>query len=257
MWDTNPSWRAKKKDGTDYIPASYTFLLSTWHDSYISWYDGFVKDLLNNYPDLDGIEAIEPFIDWNWDWTTDYNSIHNQKYFAKYPSGTLGDANWKIFRAEGLTNLIKIMIADAHAKGTKTYVVQTWTAKSDGNLMRSEDIRDGAGFDFNGIMNLLVKPDFVQAELIWQQWAAEYGSKTIFNADWTTKARDQFVTNVAGRTAAIVHVEISPFGTYTPTNTEFETSLKHARTNTQGADFYDHKQVQDKNAWVNVKNAYA
>ncbi len=256
-WVAQPNWRSKLRNGSDYVPKTDHYFLSTWHDSYINWYDGFVKNLINNYPDLDGVEALEGIVDWNWNLDADYNSQHNQKYYARYPSGVLGDANWKLFRAEGLTNLHKILINNTHTKGIKAYVVQTWAPKDNGSLMTSEEIRDGSGFDFNGIMDLANKPDYLQAELIWQQWAYRKNDKATFNPDWTAKARDQFLIKVGGRTKVIVHVEITPFGSYAPTNSEFETSLRHARTGTSGADFYNHKQAQDKNAWSNVKAAYS
>lgn len=258
VWNNHADWREKLKDSSDYNPVpGETFLLSPQHDSFQSWYRGFLNDLLLKYPNIEGIEAGEGLIDWSWDWTTDYNPVANQKYIAAYPSGTLGDANWKIFRANGMTQLHKILIEVAHSKSKKAYVVQTWSPKTDGHLMLSTDIRDGSGFDFDGIMNLADKPDYIMAELIWQQWAAANNNPTTFTPGWTRTATQEFVAKVNGRTLALVHVELTPFGSYAPTNAQFQTSLQHAINGTSGADFYDSYQCQTKNAWPNVKAVYS
>ncbi|MBI5148486.1 family 10 glycosylhydrolase [Candidatus Pacearchaeota archaeon] len=257
VWDNHADWREKTKSGTDYKPATDLYLLSPLHDSFQTWYQGFLNDLLTTYPGIDGIEAAEGVIDWTWDWSVDYNPVANQKYLAAYPSGTLGDANWKIFRASGMTKLHQILIQVAHSKSKQAYVVQTWSSKSDGHLMLSSAIRDGSGFDFDGIMNLADKPNYIAAELIWQEQASNYNNPTIFTPDWTKQATEEFITNVNKRTNAIVHVELSTFGAYTPTNAQFQTSLQHALTGTQGADFYDHNLVETKAAWPNVKAVYS
>jgi hypothetical protein len=257
-WENHPDWRSKGKDGKDYIPASGVHFLSALHDSFQQWYRGFLHDLLTRYPSLDGIETAEGVIDWTWNKSADYNSAANQKYFATYPSGTLGDTNWVLFRAQGLTKLHEILVQEAREHGKKAYVVSGWAAKTDGHLMASSDIRDGCGFDFDGIMNSPYKPDFVIAEMMWQEWAIL--NPTLFTPDWTLQATNEFLAKVNGRVGAIVHIEMTPWPPdspqVTPTNSQFETSLRHAFTGTQGAEFYDHYQAMLKNAMVNVGNVF-
>jgi len=257
VWDNHPDWRSKKKDGSDYLPVANTYFLSCWHDSFQSWYRGFLEDLLARYPNLDGIEAGEGIVDWYWNYEADYNLAASQKYLQQYPGGTLGDANWKLYRAKGMTRLHEILISVAHSRGVGAYVVQTWTAKPDGHLMTSAEIADGSGFDFDGIMSLADKPDYLMAELMWQQWAAEYSNPTTFNPDWTATARNEFISKVNGRVKALVHVELSAFGSYAPTPIQLETSLRYAATGTAGVDFYDHYQVAGSGAMQNVKNVYS
>jgi hypothetical protein len=256
VWTNHPDWREKKVDGTDYRPDASLYLLSPLHDSFKTWYKGFLEDLFTRYPSLDGAEAAEGFVDWGWNGGADYNPVANQKYFAAYPSGQLGDANWKIFRAKGLTALYEILFNVSHARGKPAYVVQTWAAYANGHLMNSTDIRDGCGLDFDGVMNKMASTDYMMAELIWQQEASYASSTAIFNPDWTGQAKNEFLTKVGGRAKALVHVELSTFGAYTPTNTQFQTSLTHAITGTAGADFYDHNLMEQKSAMPNAQAVY-
>lgn len=257
-WENHPDWREKKLDGTDYVPnvMPCIYTLSSAHDSFQAWYRGFLEDILTRYLSLDGIEAAEGMIDCSWSGSADYNPAANTKYFAAYPSGKLGDANWISFRAGELTKLHKILIEVAHSHGKQAYVVNTWSTKSDGHLMLSSEIRDGCGFDFDGVMNLADKPDYIMAELIWQSLASMYYPVS-FTPDWTKQGTQEFVAKVNSRTKALVHVELTPFGNYAPTNSQFQTSLQHAITGTSGADFYDSYQCQTKNAWSNVKAVYS
>lgn len=259
-WMNHADWRSKKKDTvTDYRPDSEAFLLSTHHDGFRNWYSGLLNDLLARYPGLDGLEAAEGMVDYNWNRAADYNPVANQKYKQAYPSGTLGDVNWKVFRAKGLTDLHGTMCYLAHAKGKLCYVVQTWTARNDamGTLMNSRDIRDGAGFDFDGIMNLQApwRPDAMIAEIMWQQWRAAYGNPA-FTPEWTAAAARDFVAKVGGRVAAYTHIELSQFGNVTPTNQEFEASLRLSLQNSAGVDFYDYYLAKTAGTFPHVKNVF-
>jgi hypothetical protein len=260
VWNNNPSWRSKRRDGSDYT-AYGTHNLSAWHDDYRNWYKGFLQDFFARNPNVDGIEAVEGMIDFNWDKTSDYNTIANQKFYSAYPTGVLGDANWLQHRALGLTTLHGIFSETAHAYGKPAMVVQTWTAGSTGALLSSASIRDGCGFDFDGIMNLPLsqRPDYLQAELMWQQWKAEYGT-SVFTPEWTQTAGQSFVTKVAGRLQPVVHIEISNFSgsaaNITPTLDEFRRSLTSARAVGMGVDIYDYYQLKTRGALTILRDVF-
>lgn len=243
VWDAQSAWRVKKKSGVDYINADY-YPLSSHHISYQNWYTGLLNDFMTRNPTVYGLESVEGMVDLFWDGSVDYNSVAQSAYFAKYPTGTLGDANWKLFRSAAMSNMHSLLCTAAHAKGKKAHVVNTWTASSNGSLYNSSDISAGMGFDFDGVMNLAApgKPDAMIAELMWQQWAAEYGT-TVFTPSWTTTAATAFKAKVASRTEAQIHIEISPFSgsakSVTPTVSEFNASLSAAIATGLSYDIYD------------------
>lgn len=259
LWSNNPGWRAKLKSGSDYIPAADMYLLSAWHPNFRSWLSGFYSDLISNNPDIDGIEAVEPFVDYRWAKESDYNSVSNTKFKNLYPKARLGDATWLKFRAQGLTDLIAILNSVAHSFNKSSFLVQTWTARSDGTLFSSDIMRDNIGLDINGILNLtdVKKLNFIMAELIWQQWAAEYGTLN-FNPEWTRKASVEFINIVNARSTPLIHVEITPFmgstGYTAPSLEEFSTTLKSIRDLNTGIDVYDYNQINNLNGWNALLN---
>jgi hypothetical protein len=142
----------------------------------------------------------------------------------------------------------------AHSKKIKAGVVQTWPARPSGRLFTSDEVRDRIGFSLNEILNLqnTQKLDFVIAEFLWQQWAAEYGTP-IFTPAWTTGVAEEFIRFVDNRSQPIIHVEISPWhgknSVVTPTVQEFYETLRSIKDLVAAIDVYDHSQIQARNAW--------
>ncbi len=257
VWDANPAWRAKNKAGNDYIPFAGSYMLSAWHPDFRIWLKGFYENLLSLNPDIDGLEAVEPTIDFNWAKDADYNAVANQKFQSLYPAGILGDQSWLNFRAKGMTDLISILNNAASLYSKNSYLVQTWPAKPDGSLFSSAVIKDNIGLDFDGILSLTgtSKLKFLMAELMWQQWAAEYGPAQ-FPVSWTTQAAKTFISYVNGRSVALIHIEISPFtgayGSITPTTAEFANTLLAIKDLNTGIDVYDYNQIATRNAWAQL-----
>ena len=113
--------------------------------------------------------------------------------------------------------------------------------------------------DSNDVLNLKgdAKVLFVVAELLWQQWAAEY-DKPIFTPQWTKKAAQTFLGFVGNRAVPILHVEISPWRgtqqTITPTLEQFKDTLLTIRDMGVGIDVYDYHQMESRNAWSELSN---
>lgn len=255
VWIQNPSWRAKTRDGKDYIPDENMYLLSAWHPEFRAWLAGFYKDLIGRNIDIDGIEAVEPLIDYRWQSESDYNLVANQKFKALYPKGRLGDENWLNFRAQGLTDLIGIMNSAANLYRKDTYLIYAWPTQPDGKLISDTSIKEHTGLNLEGILNLRgrQKLKYLTAELIWQQMVAESGQNNM-PIEWTREASLQFIDYVNSRALPIIHVEVTPFssaegGVVAPTLSEFSDTLVAIRDLKAGIDVYDYSQIEYLSAW--------
>ena len=254
VWRSRPQWRSKLQDGSDYKPMPKVFMLSAWHPEYRLWFQGFVADVAKHFPGLLAIEAIEPTVDCYWNGEPDFNPEAVKAFYKLYPKGTLGDSNWKITRAKGLTELLGLMAKTAHTFNIKAGVVQTWPAQESGELYSFSRVRDFVGFDLNEILNLpgAQKMDFVVGELLWQQWRAEYGEK-VFTPQWTKQAAQRFLKMVNTRSTGMIHIEISPWhgqnSSIEPTLQEFQQSLQTIRSVASHIDVYDYSQLENREAW--------
>ena len=254
VWVHKPEWRAKKKDGSDYVPADNMYILSAHHPEFQTWLKGFYDDLLAKNPGLDGLEAVEPFVDLNWAKESDYNPAALAAFKQDFPNAKPGDQNWLNHRADGLTDLIAILNSAAHRHKKASFLVQTWPSRSNGKLVASSAIKNNLGLDFDAILALKddEKLDYVIAELMWQQWASEFGRKN-FPISWTRQAAKDFIKYVSGRSTPLIHLEISLFkgksGTVIPSPDEFGDSLRELRDLDVGVEVYDHNQISKQNAW--------
>lgn len=261
VWIQNPSWRSKMPTGSDYKPFPRAFFLSAWHPEFRKWLRGFVQDLVNKFPGLYAVEAVEPMVDCYWKMEADFNEYANREFQRQYPQGILGDANWRKVRAQGMTELLGIMAETVHTKKIKTGIVQVWPAFGDGVLFSSREMRDEVGFDLEQILNLKgpQKIDFIVGELMWQQWLAEYGTP-VFTPQWSRAAAQGFLNLINNRTDTIIHVEISPWhgqhSTVVPTLAEFHDSIFAIKDIAPGIDVYDHSQIESRQAWSTLGSAF-
>jgi len=259
VYQAMPAWRMKKKTGYDYRPYSDLYLLSIFHPDFKNWYTGFVNDFLAKHPGIDGIEAFEPTLDFNWNNQADYNPAANAKFYAAYPGGTLGSAQWQAVRSKELTSYLGNFFGLAIAKGKEAHVVQTWSASSNGSLMSASTLSKAMGFNFVGFGALPAnqRPTYVQGEFMWAQWKAEYGT-AVFNPDWIKTAATSFL-NQMGSQKSIVHTELSEFsgsmGTVRPTSTQFLQELKTLKSMGVNLDVYDYAQVSELNLWSGIAQA--
>lgn len=261
VWQAMPTWRMKKKGGLDYRPYSDLYLLSIFHPDFKNWYTGFIKDFLTKHPNIDGIEAFEPQLDFNWNNSADYNPAANAKFYATYPSGTLGSAQWETVQANEVISYLGNFFGLARAKGKEAHVVQTWTAQSNGSLMPAATLTKAIAFNFLGfnVLPLNQRPTYIQGEFMWAQWASEYGG-SVFNPDWIKSAATSFLSQMKALSqSAIVHTELSEFsgsrGTVRPTGPQFLQELKTLRAMNVNFDVYDYYQVSELNLWSGIAQA--
>lgn len=238
-WNSNPAWREKAADGTDFNPSEY--LISIYNSNVVAWTKSVVGELLDM--GVDGIDMAECDLG-VWGTGATYDQAANDRYRAAYPSGQLGDANWVAFRKQVVTDWHGEIGRMAHARGREFHVTYMWNAYTDGTLWPESYLADRVGFSFNGMIELPAdaRPDCLIAEFLWQSQEARYGTGS-FTAAWTQSAAAQFMNFVNGRIKAVVHVEASTaVGAVTvqPTPADIEQSLSLALSGSDGGDIYDH-----------------
>jgi hypothetical protein len=211
MWDAHPDWREKTADGRDYRPDADSYYLCVRNPEVMRWWLGFLEDLLTHYPDLDGIDVAEAQVD-TWGDHACFCEHCRAQFADSYPGQRPASTTWRQFRADGMTRLLTATTRLTHRHGKEAHVTATLTAKRDGHLMDPNDVRDATGFDLAALMASPDRPDVVQAELIWQQWAAVYADRKTFTPDWTREAVRDAKTLVGGRAKLIAHVELTDFG---------------------------------------------
>jgi hypothetical protein len=211
IWEARPQWREKTQDGGDYKPDRDSYLLCARNPEVMQWWLGFLDDLVTHYPDLDGIDLAECQVDLWGDHACHCEQCQGQ-FAQTHPSAPLPGAQWRKFRAEGLTSLLLASSRLAHSYGREAHFTTVFTAGRDGNLLASRAVRDVIGFDLEAVLDSPDRPDVIQAELIWQQWATEYGDGSTFTSEWTRKAVTQAKDMVKGRARLIAHIEVTDFG---------------------------------------------
>ncbi len=211
MWEAHPSWRQKNTDRTDYKPDADSYFLCVRNPEVMQWWLGLLDDLFRNYPDLDGLDMAEFQLDLWGDHAC--HCEHCRSQFAQtHPGKKAPSDTWRQFRAEGLTRVIQASARLAHGYNKEVHVTTVFTASTSGKLMTAAQVRDAIGFDLEGVLRGADRPDVVQAELIWQQWAALYHDRTTFTPEWTKSAVLQAKDMLRGRAKLIAHVEVTDFG---------------------------------------------
>jgi hypothetical protein len=211
MWEKHSSWREKVSNGRDYRPTQDSYYLCVRNPEVTSWWLGFIDDILISYPDLDGVDIAEAQLD-EWGDNACYCNTCKTAYSREYPRRRATSDSWHQFRADGLTRLLLATNQLVRGRGKEAHITTVFTARSDGALMPSSVVRDAIGFDLDVILGSADRPNVVQAELIWQQWAATYNDRVTFTPGWTTQAVLQAKNMVAGRASLIAHLEVTDFG---------------------------------------------
>ena len=239
MWEAHSSWRQKNADGTDYKPDGDSYFLCVRNPEVVEWWLGLLDELLTSYPELDGVDLAEFQLDRWGDHAC--HCEHCRTQFAQaHPAAAVPSDTWRKFRADGLTRLLLASSRLAHGYRREVHVTTVLTARRDGKLMSIEQVRDAIGFDLNGVLDSPDRPDVLQAELIWQQWAAVYGDPVTFTPEWTEVAVSQAKEMVRGRSRLIAHVEVTDFGTGRLDGRRLaRTIVSAARSSPSGIDIYD------------------
>jgi hypothetical protein len=239
MWEAHPSWREKTAEGKDYRPTSDSYPLCVRNPEVMKWWLGLIDELLRRYPDLDGIDVAEAQVD-TWGDHACYCEHCRAQFAEAHPGHPTASSSWRQFRAEGLTRILLATSRLAHEYGKESHLTTVFTAQKDGTLMAPSAIRDATGFDLDALLSSRDHPDVIQAELIWQQWAAAYQARSTFSPEWTHQAVRQAKDLVKGRARLIAHLEVTDFGAGALDGPKIATTVAAAaRGEPYGIDIYD------------------
>lgn len=253
-WTANPDWRVRTKDGRFYRNNPYDYYLSVHHPEVREYLQGFVEDILENYPDVDGIDITEPIVNW-WGNEADFSDHVVKQFREKYPDEPLSGYKWLEFKSEGLTTHIQELTQLVQSMGKEVHLTTVFTATANGRLLSPREYRNYTGFDLEAILSGDDVPDYLNGEIIWQTWADAHGAG--FSPQWTKRGVKDAMAQVAGRTPFIAHVEISRFGSVQPDVEQFGESLKWALAGgARHLDFYDSHQTDQAGAWSAVNRVY-
>lgn len=254
-WRRHADWRVKDAAGRDYKERPEDYFLSPFVPEAAEWWNGMIEEFLNNYNQIDGIDIAEPLLNW-WGNTADFNPAAINKFKLEYPDKGLASTEWKEFRANGYTKHLNTTAGIVHKYGKSVHLTIIMTADSSGNLLSNRDQMIYTGFDLDGVLDSEDSPDFINAELIWQQWKGEHRSRQ-FTPGWTGKATEQAFDNIAERSELIVHIEASAFDGVSPKPGDLETALKASqRSGAVHFDCYDTNLLDQMNRWNEIAAHY-
>lgn len=254
-WNRHADWRVKDQAGRDYKERPEDYFLSPFVPEATKWWNGMIEEFLSNYDQIDGIDIAEPLLNW-WGTNTDFNPAAIERFNREHPGNRLSGYRWNTFRAKGLTDHLNRTTSLVHKYGKQVHITIIMTADRTGNLLSNQEQMIHTGFDLNGILDSEDPPDFINAELIWQQWKGEHGSR-YFTPEWTRKATVQAFQNVAERSDLIVHIEASTFDGVSPEPGDLKSALLASQLS--GAihfDCYDANLLDQMNRWSEIAALY-
>ena len=257
MWTKHPSWRERTKDGQAYNPLRLhaTYFLCPQHPEVREWYAGLLRDLAQRYPTLDGIELSEPLVNW-WGDTACYCDVCRREFASHYPGKPLGGSEWRQQRTKGLTRFLVECMKAISDQGVDAYILTICDAWDNGALLTPGRQAEESGFDLDALLDSPYPPDCVNFEVIWQQWAALYGTQ-FFNYDWAAQTAQQLKNRVDGRARTIIHVEITDFGNQHMTPEKTAETIRHVmKAHPDGVECYHSAALDRKSAWTVMRRAY-
>ena len=257
MWLRHPEWRERSADGKEYNPLRLhaTYFLCPRNPEVRRWYSGLLADLARRYPGLAGIELCEPLVNW-WGDQACYCEVCRGEFASAYPGARPGGPTWRRFRAAGLTEFLSRCLEAVADEGTDTYIMTISDAWSNGAILSPQRQAEESGFDLDALLDGPRPPDWVNFEIIWQQWAAIYGTET-FNPDWAAEAAQQLTRRTDGRARVILHVELTDFGGQEMTPAKMAQTISRVSvTRPDGVECYHSAEIDRKAAWSVLKGSF-
>ena len=253
IWDARPEWREKMPDGSDYRPDSHSYFLCVRNPACRKWWLGFISDLLDHYGDLDGIDLAEPVISWK-----PGEACHCPLCREAAAGNTDSAGKPEKSRSDALTSLLHETCRLIRRGGKLSSVTSITAAGTTGRLHSPEEQRVRTGFDLDGLLDSPDRPDFINMEILWQQWADFWNDTDTFCPEWTEKAVREVIRQVNHRADLVIHVEMTRFGVVSVPDSSFFQSLYSAMDGgARAVDFYDTRQADDRGLWPQIKKALA
>jgi uncharacterized protein YdaL len=250
-WEAHPEWREQTQTGEDYQATGLEYPLCFRNPEARNWWLGFIRDLLEHYPELDGVDLAEPVVSWKAG-DACYCELCREAYSASSEPG-------EIIRAQPLTKLLQQSLAQIHAGGFSGSITFVAVAGPEGDLRSHSEVRHITGFDLPAILDGRPDemPDSICPEFIWQEWKSRYSGK-IFIPDWSGRACRQLAGSITSPVPIIAHVEATDFTGAQISPKELEATLKSVlRAGAQGTDVYSSHLVDSKQAWPVLAEAAA
>ncbi len=257
MWKKHPEWRERTRDGKDYNPLRLhaAYFLCPRNPEVQRWYAGLLGDLGERYPDLDGIELCEPVVNWFGDQAC-YCQVCNRDFAQKHPGEPLGKQAWRRFRSEGMTAFLNGCIAAIANQGIDSYLMTLSDAWSNGAILAPRRQSDESGLDMEALLDGPHPPDWVNYEIIWQQWAALYGTQA-FNYDWAEQTAARLARRTDGRARVLFHLELTDFGSQHMTPAKMTETIDHVKAaRPNGIECYHSYALDSRGAWPALKQSY-
>ena len=257
MWKKHPEWRERGRDGKPYNPLRLhaAYFMCPRNPEVREWYSGLLRDLAKRYPSLDGIELCEPVVNWFGDQAC-YCEVCRRDFENLYPGEPLGKKAWRDFRAKGLTDFLSGCIKAISEQGIDSYIMTISDAWSNGAILTPQRQAEESGFDLEALLDGPHPPDWMNFEIIWQQWAAIYGTQ-VFNYDWAERTARRLVRRTDGRANVLLHVELSDFGSQRMTPEKIVKTIRRVEaTGPNGIECYHSRAVDSRNAWPELGQVY-
>lgn len=255
-WEARPEWRSLTADGQPYVQGFDRYFLSPHNPEAVQWWLGFVEDLLRAAPGLDGVDFAEPVVNW-WGAVADHSPAARAAFERAHPDAPVGSDAWRRFRAEALGDVLEASIDVVRRYRKDAHVTMTLPARSDGSLLAPAVLAQHTGFDLDRLLRGRSRPDYVNVELIYQQWVAEHQAPEVFTPEWTAAAAAEAQRLIGGRARLVVHVELSAFGGVVPSLPQFARTLRALRGEGVNAiDLYATHLLDSSGAWEAVRQAF-
>jgi uncharacterized protein YdaL len=252
-WEENPAWRAKNAEGLDHSETGLEFPLCARNPEVRQWWSGLVRDFLERYPRIDGVDFGEPVVSWR----------ENAACWCPLCRAAIaqsGPDSRGPRRAQPLSELLRESISLVHQAGKLASVTSVQTAGPTGALWPADRMRDATGFDLMALLNAPgdEAPDIVCPEFIWQEMHSRYSARSpaggapefVFTPEWTESAVREFIGRLDVPVEIIAHVEITDFPDALVGGSELRASIRAAlRGGAAGIDVYSSSQLDGKSAW--------
>ena len=257
MWKKHPEWRERTRDGKAHNPLRLhaAYFLCPRNEEVREWYAGLLQDLARRYPTLDGIELCEPVVNWFGDQAC-HCDVCREAFAEAHPGEPVGKEVWRRFRAQGLTEFLSRCMKAVSEEGIDTYIMTISDAWSNGAILSPRRQAAESGFDLEALLDGPYPPDWVNFEIIWQQWAAIYGTEA-FNYDWAEETARRLVRRTDGRANVVLHLELTDFGSQRMTPTKIARTIARVKkAQPGGVECYHSGSIDHKAAWPVLKQAY-
>ena len=143
-------------------------------------------------------------------------------------------------------------------QGIDTYVMTICDALDNGAVLTPRRQWEESGLDLDALLSGPHPPDWVNFEVIWQQWAVvSKRGVEVFNPAWAAATAQRLSQRVDGRAKVVIHVELTNFGLQLMTPDKLVETLHQVETaHPNGVEVYHSGSIDRESAWPQLSRAY-